>query len=333
MKTLEEIFGDFYSPLRLASTGKPLLISIGSRSIGKTTGWAIYILHQYLKHKRKFIYCRRNEIELMATAREYFGDAAAILKDGGWPIEKVRYFRGAYYLTLSGRDEELCGYALPLSQESKYKSGHYSDVWWIIYDEFVAPDKTKYLGRDEYKEYEYDCLIRLYQTVDRGIGRAFRNETRIIAMGNNLKAFESPVLVGCGASDIITDDVKFVNPKNTGWCVELTDTVAATETIRSSFGYLLSRDEQRKMNYENVGDVSSDFIKKLSGVMLPLCNLKHKDHVMGVYAVRDKGYIYICNQINSKETIAMTMENLPAAFWCSQIILKYLNTSFLHFLS
>lgn len=305
---LKNIFGKFYSPLHIVSSGKPLLISIGSRSIGKTTGWAIYLLYNFIVHMKEFIYCRRDDQELSKTCKDYFGDAVTILKRNGYNIKSFRYFRGEYLIDI-GNGEVCCGYAIALSQESKYKSGHYSHVWWIVYDEFVAPDKTKYLGRNEYREYEYDCLIRLYQTVDRGIDRAYRNETRIICMGNNLKAYESAIMIGCGASEIVTDASKFINPKNEGWCLELTDTVEATKDIKNSFGFILSRDEQKRMNYENASDDNSEFIGKLTGPMKPLCNFKYRNHIMGVYAVLSAGYIYICNTPNDRNTIAMTCED------------------------
>lgn len=302
---LEKLFGKFYSPLHIISSGKPLLISIGSRSIGKTTGWAIYILWLFLRDGKEFIYSRRTEKELLKTCKEYFNNAVDILNANGANIQGFRYWQGQYFITIGG-EEKRCGYAIALNQQSKFKSGNYSNVWWIIYDEFVAVDKTGYLGREEYIEYEYDCLIMLYQTVDRGIGRAFRNETRIICMGNNLRAYNSSVMIGCGASDLITDEAKFINPKNQGWCLELTDSVEATKDIQQSYGYILSRDEQKALNYDNVADDKSEFIGKKTGVFKPLCNLKYKDHVMGVYAEMAEGYIYVCNTPNSRETIAMT---------------------------
>ena len=57
----KDIYGDFYNPTRLISTGKPYLFSIGVRSSGKSTGWLIHLLKEYMRYDKQFIYLRRDK--------------------------------------------------------------------------------------------------------------------------------------------------------------------------------------------------------------------------------------------------------------------------------
>ena len=64
----KNIYGDFYNPTKILSYGKPMNISVGSRSSGKSTGFGIHLLKDFLKNKHQFIYVRRTEIELRNAA-------------------------------------------------------------------------------------------------------------------------------------------------------------------------------------------------------------------------------------------------------------------------
>ena len=43
----KDIYGDFYNPTKLISTGKPYLFSLGVRSSGKSTGWLIHLVKAF----------------------------------------------------------------------------------------------------------------------------------------------------------------------------------------------------------------------------------------------------------------------------------------------
>ena len=64
----KDIYGEFYSPVKLISTNKPYLFSLGVRSSGKSTGWLIHLLREFMRDGKQFIYLRRDKEELDATA-------------------------------------------------------------------------------------------------------------------------------------------------------------------------------------------------------------------------------------------------------------------------
>lgn len=303
-----KIFGDFYSPERTLSYHRPWIFSVGSRSIGKSTGWGIVFLKDFLDDGKKFIYVRRTDDELMVTCKTFFDSAVRILKNNGYNIASFEYRERNYWVKMEGEDKaRQCGTVLPLSQEQKYKSTNYEEYWNILYDEFISADPNKYLGSKSNITYEYDRCLSLYESVDRGVGRAFRNETRFVFLGNNSSYF-NPLFIALGIDEYLRTDTKICAPKDKLWIVEQTSKVKATEKIEHSFSYQLSNEKNRDYAFNNLNQEQKDdnFVMKLTNPMRPLLNMKYRGHLMGVYIVDELGKIYICNKTNNLFTLAMT---------------------------
>lgn len=287
-----DVYGKFYNPTKLLSYNKVLNFSIGSRSIGKSTGFAIFLLREFLEHGRQFIYCRRTMDETQLTAPTYFDNAVSILQSYGYDIGQVVYCGGTYTC-----DGKTCGYAIPLSLQQKYKSSNYSEVWYILYDEFmIMPgSQSRYIGGSSNASAEVDAMTSLYQTVDRGVGRAFRNECRIIFVGN-AGTFFNPFFVNYGIDRYLRPDTKYLSPKNDIYVVELTRETEATKEIKESNGYKISTEKTKQYAYENkYADLTGDkfIVKKPEGTYQPLCNFIMDGNTYGVYSYSKAGYIYI----------------------------------------
>lgn len=300
------IYGEFYSPLKLVSTNKPLCMSVGSRSIGKSTGFGIYFLTQYYEKGKKFIYCRRTDDELKRTAADYFGTPLSIMAHNG--ITHAIELKGDTY---TDESNNIVGYAIALNNEQKYKSMPFGDlgVKNILYDEFILPrgGERGYLGGSKNLTYEYDRLISLYQTVDREKGKAFRNDTRIYCCANNA-SFYNPLFLACHCDKFVSLDTKFCNPKKELWALELTNTVPATSKIKQSYGYLLASDSDKSRNYDNDSMIRDSQVQELHGVVTPLCNIKYSGNIYGVYVKEDIGICYVCERpADGRITIALTI--------------------------
>lgn len=289
-----KIYGDFYSPERLLSYGRPWMFSVGSRSIGKTTGWAIYILNHFIKTGHEFIYMRRDKDELMLTCQGYFDNAVAIINQNGGKIAEFKYDSRQYYIRMEGEEDfTLCGYAIDLNREYKRKSANYSKVEFIIYDEFLAPSARGYLGSKENFLYEYDRVYSLFCSVDRGIGQPFRNEAKIIFMGNNSSYF-NPLFLGLGIDKYVRADSKVIAPKGELWVLEQTSSVKATEAFKDSNVYKLGSQYQTMYTFENDnGESDNLFIEKTDKPKQILFNMKFDNVEMGVYYVINDNMIYI----------------------------------------
>lgn len=300
-----DLYGVFYNPIKVLSYGKFIIFSIGSRSIGKSTGWAIFLLTEFIDKGRQFIYVRRTQDETQLTAPTYFDNAANILIENGAPIKEVVYKGGVYFV-----DGKVAGYAIPLSLQQKYKSSNYSDVWYILYDEFmVMPGSTSgYLGGRTNSSAEVDAMSSLYQTVDRGIGRASRNETKIIFVGN-AGAYFNPFFINYHIDRYLRPDTKYLSPKNDIYVLEQTSETGATKTIKESNGYKMSTEKTRQYAYENkYADLgASAFIEKFEGRKLPLCNFSYEGDLYGLYRCNEAGFLYVCHKTcDGRQTIALT---------------------------
>lgn len=301
-----KIYGDFYSPERVLSYGRPWIFSVGSRSIGKSTGFGIWILQQYIKKKTRFIYVRRNEKELLSTCKNFFENAVSILNDFGTKIQ-VKYERKLYWASFDeGETWEECGTAIPLSMEQQYKSANLGEYGILLYDEFISRDPNKYLGNKASPLFEYDCCLSLYETVDRKKGESFQNQTIFIFTANN-SSYYNPLFMGLGIDEYLRTDTKICAPKGVPWVVEQTTSVKATERMQESYAYQLSDKKNRDYAFSNIGfDQRMNFVEKIKKPMRPLFNVSYAGHKMGIYSIDDEGVIYVCNKTNSLITIGLT---------------------------
>lgn len=288
----KDVYGKFYNPNKILSYGKVLNFTIGSRSIGKSTGWALFLLLEWINKGRQFIYVRRTKDELLETCVTYFDNAVDILKSLDYNIEEFYYKGGEYYL-----NGEECGFAIPLSLQQKYKSSNYSKVWWIVYDEFmIMPgSKSTYLGGSSNAMLEVDAMVSLFQTVDRGVGRAFRDECRIVFIGN-AGTFFNPFFINYGIDRLLRPETKFLCPKKDMYVLESTTETEATKEIKSSNGYKISTAKTKAYAYDNVyADLGSDaFIEKHPDAPHNmLCNIVMDGNTYGVYQYPQLGYLYV----------------------------------------
>ena len=286
----KNIYGDFYNPTKLISTGKALLACISPRSYGKSTGWFISILIDYLRTGHQFIYVRRTEDELDTTAPNVLNNPSQIInnyyKADNYEkcprIEECYYKSGKYYV-----NGKVAGFAVPLSLQQKRKSDDFSGVWWIIYDEFlVSAAGGSYLGGAKNPQKEIDALLSLFMTVDRGIGRAFRNECRIVLLGNNEK-YNSPIFHALGIDKFLTRETNFLNPKSERWALEQVRPVKAVADFENSNAYALSTEYNKQYAFGGLVEDDSAFIGKPSGKVQGLFNFHFCDTVYGVGILPD----------------------------------------------
>lgn len=262
-KYLEQCCGRFWTPKNILTYNKPWNFITGSRSVGKSTGLAIYFVLDYIVNKHKFVYSRRTKDETLLTCGTYFGNAISIINSKTEiRIQDFYYEGGHYYIKYNGMENpEECGHTIPLSLEQKYKSTNLSDVFNVIYDEFIAKDSTGYLGTAAHPETEYIHVLSLYQTIDRGIDTPYRNETRFFFSGNTATIY-NPLFLSLSISSYIDDRARFISPKNKLWVLERVAYVEALGDVETSFAYQLATEQERAYAYENKGADPTSFIKQ-----------------------------------------------------------------------
>lgn len=260
---IDKCSGKFYNPKKILTYNKPWNFITGSRSVGKSTGWAIYCVLDFLENGHKFIYVRRTKDEVLLTAPTFFGNAVPIINaHTDYKIKSVEYSKQKYFVVYEEDGEETkveCGMVIPLSLEQKYKSADLSDYFNVIYDEFIAKNTSQYLGSAQTPDREYKACLSLYQTIDRGIDRPYRNETKFFFLGNTATVY-NPLFLSLEIATYVTNapDAKIIAPKNKLWILQRIETVDALEDIQDSYAYQLADDEERAYAYENRGTETLD---------------------------------------------------------------------------
>lgn len=294
----------FWSPDHILSYNRQWMITIGSRSIGKSTGWMIYLLKQYMEKGERFIYIRRTDDEVKLTAKTCCDSACIILN-----IHSVEANRGYFLLKRKEDSEpEICGMYFSLSMAYKYKSANFGDNNYknIIYDEFINIDKTKYLGTKDNITYEFDRALELYQTVDRRVGKPFTNETKFIFVAN-LATYYNPIFIGLGIDKYLRTDSKNIAPKGKQWVVEQINKVEATNDYKDSVAYKLADNKNKQYAYENVAfDEKMNFVAKINKPMYGLFDIRYNNETFGVYKLKDYDVLYICQHSNKIKTVCIT---------------------------
>ena len=287
----------WFSLRRPLSYGRHFIAITGKRSTGKSTGTSLYILMNYLETGNGWIYTRRTKDEMDVTAPTWFDNAVAILNSYITDSKnklKVEYKGGEYFV-----NGVMAGMAIPLSLQQKYKSTNLSFTYFIIYDEFIAFEGTGYLGGATNPLKEYRALLSLFQSSDRTVGKAFRNEVIIIALGNNDSLF-NPLYMGLGVDKFIRTDTHFLAPKGEEWVVMQmkAEDAEEAEAYKNSVGYKLSDERTRDYAYENLSKeetAKTTFIQKITTQLKPLCNLHFDGYDMTMSINYNEGYVYVAH--------------------------------------
>ena len=299
-KYLDACAGGFYNLKKILTYNRPWSFITGSRSVGKSTAVAIFFICDYLKNGNKFIYTRRTKDETLYTCATFFSNAVAIINDKTeFQINKLWYDGGKYWLKRDGReDAEQCGCIIPLSQEQKHKSNNYSEYCNLVYDEFICQDSTNYLGSKATPYREYRAALSLYQTIDRGIEKPFRNETRFFFLGNTATIY-NPIFLSLNISGYIESNSRFIAPKNKLWILERVEAVDATAEIEKSFAFLLSGEDERNYAYRNKGYDKEAYIKHPpENSRHYICTLCYTGRKFGVWTDEKTDKFYIDKYAN-----------------------------------
>ena len=279
----------FYSPMKALNYRRPAVIIVGHRSGGKSAGVARYCLFNAIINNRKFIYIRRRKDELDKTKKKFFDQAINIINrsDLGFKIVYFDCVAGDYMMTVNKdgvnyeddlydkngekieeteeekqdriRKETIkrsvkVGSTIALSESQKVKSGFdFSDVDSIVFDEFIAEHQTQYLGSYTTPDVEYENLISLFMSCDRGVGQYFRNETRMFLIGNMANVY-NPILLKWGVNKYLrmSKDAKFIAPKGEGWVLQsVQPSKKFVEAAKKSNALLLMDESERNYNLGN----------------------------------------------------------------------------------
>ena len=301
----------FFCLDKILTYNKPWNFITGPRSCGKTTAVAIFLLLDFLYNGHMFIYTRRTKDELDITKTKFFGDAVKILNSKlNLGIEYVTMNGFDYYIKMVGenQEEQLCGTSYYISKEEKLKSGGIF-VYNAVYDEFISQDSTGYLGTLEAPK-EYEKVLELYATLDRGVNTPYRNEVRFFFLGNTATIY-NPIFTELNVVQYIQETSKIISPKSEAWLLQQLsiDDVRALEDYKNSFLYSLSNERQRDYNFNNKGRDDNTFIERKPDNARPIFTLKVQARPYGVYLLDGIFYLARAQFATKTEVFALDVNS------------------------
>lgn len=291
-----ELTDGWYSLQPLLDYNRHLIMSVGMRSSGKSTGTSLYLLMWFLDRGQGWIYSRRDKDEVDDTADSWFDNALEILNSYITNEEdkiEMEYKGRRYYVW-----GELAGIAVSLKKQQKLKSKNLSWVKWQVYDEAITMDGKGYIGGMVDPEKEYDYIMSLRTTADRAVGKAYRNEVVVIVLANN-ESFFNPIYMSIGADKYIRMDTHFLAPKGEEWVVQQMrpEDSPNAKDYEDTVAYKLASKRMRQRDFENYNDEQvaiNAFVQKINKPMKTVCNLHYDGYDMQLKVDYNAGKLYIC---------------------------------------
>lgn len=301
----------YYSPNALLSYNRILNCVIGARGIGKSFAFKEHPIRRFIKYGEQFIYLRRYRSELKKI-KNYFNDVAFKFPDHKFEVKGREFYI----------DEQLFGWAIPLSSWQSEKSNAYPDVTLIVYDEFIREkDNSGYLPN------EVEALLNFMDTVFRN-----RNNVRCVCLSNAVTIVNPYFLY----FNIIPDTDKRFNAYQS-IVVEIPDSTDFTNKRKQTkFGQLIANTDYGDMSLDNefVNDVDT-FISKRTPESRFQFTVIYKGMTMGIWVDVEAGLMYLSqdHDPSARFVYAMTSEDLKEntmlmSTWRSNYHLKKLVSAF-----
>lgn len=155
----------YYTLQRVLSFNSLINIIIGERGVGKSYTCKKHVINRFIKKNEQFVYLRRYKTELKSSVPKFFDD---IIANNEFPEAKFKVKNNLFYI-----DDNIAGYALPLSTANILKSTSFAQVKTIIFDEFII-DKGCY----HYLQNEVEQFLDIIETIAR------LRDVRVFMLGN-----------------------------------------------------------------------------------------------------------------------------------------------------
>lgn len=156
-------------------------ILIGGRGIGKTDSSLRYVMDQ----EGRFLYMRNTDAQLEKTISSAMNPFKKLNARLGYNIRFES--EKDHYNIVSGGDPEndvepnLIGYGFSLSTFDNFRGSDFSDVTWIVIDEFI---QRRRLAFDQYK-----AFCEMYETVNRNRELDGEEPVKVLFLSNSQQLY------------------------------------------------------------------------------------------------------------------------------------------------
>lgn len=266
---MESLYWDIKKPLSYNCLWNFIL---GMRGGGKTYGSLKYAVEQYLKNRKlgikwQFMYVRRmkTELEKLTIAR---GGRLFKAVQEEFPTHTLKAESNILYC-----DDEVIGYAQPLSTASILKSDAFPDVKLIIFDEFIIDNRGTY----HYLKDEVTKFLDLYETVAR------TRDVTVLFLSNAVTV-TNPYFDYFHLNKPANGDIQHFGQSKEILVQNFVSRQLADFKKESRFGKIIAKSEYLDYAYENEWLLdNTDFVEKKTQRSRYYLTLRYKDNWIGIW--------------------------------------------------
>ena len=280
----------YYDLTKILSYNAFLNFLIGERGVGKTYSTSKFVTKQFIKKGEEFCYIRRYKTELKKSVSKFFE-----------PLIANNEFEGHNLITKGDKfyiDDKVAGYSMTLSTAQDLKSTNFSNVKYIIFDEFIIEE-----GQKHYLRNEVENFLGLVETIAR------MRDVKIFLLANAV-TIANPYFIFFDISLPYNTDIKTY--KDGLILVQYMYNEEYRKAKKESkLGRLTEGTEFSKYAIENNFRLDNkDFIEHKSGTSRFCFAIKYHEQIYGVWFDYSIGKIFVSNDYNENGQIfACTLDD------------------------
>lgn len=260
---------------------------ITERGLGKTFGAKVAMIKHFLRTGEQFVYVRRYKTELDTSLVTFWND----IQNNGFFDDLSLKVKRSKLLTEFTCDNEVCGYAVPLSTSNILKSTAFPKVKYIIFDEYLLWPGSPY----HYLKNEVTMLLELMETVFR------LRDGKVIMLGNAINVYTSPYFAYWDLD--IDFDKEFKSYQNGSILVQYAKNDEYRKVKKASkFGKLIEGTDYGRYAIDNQDiTMNNYFISKKPSNSNFMCLLIINGTKIGMWISKD-GDIYLSSKYDPNTT-------------------------------
>lgn len=284
-------FMKYYSLRKCLSYNRYLNILIGGRGIGKTYQLKKYVIEQYLKSKKQFVWLRRYKTEIKEATDGFFTK-----HKNNYPDHKFEIKGKTAYI-----DGEQAGRFIALTNADILKgSDDFSAVTTIVYDEFIIDNKSSFR---RYLPNELRVFTDLQETIFRT-----RQDGKVFMLANAL-SMVNPYCLAFGIkfhySPLFKNDLIYAEMLST--TNELAFAKATTPQNKLATKYLPEYNEYA--NNESFLNDDYSQIERKPKDSIQLFNIKTNNNIIYFFFASSSQALYAC-QSGDPKTNPLTVNKI-----------------------
>ncbi len=280
----------FYDLSKILTYNAFLNFLIGERGVGKTYSTSKFVTKQFINKGYEFAYVRRYKTDLKKSVPKFF---EALIKNEEFPDHNLSVKGDKFFI-----DDKIAGYSMTLSTAQDLKSSNFSNVKYIIFDEFIIEE-----GQKHYLKNEVENFLGLVETIAR------MRDVKIFMLANAV-TIANPYFVFFDITLPYNTDIKTY--KDGLILVQYMKNEEYRKAKReSNFGKLIEGTEFASYAIDNQMRLDNkDFIEHKSGTSKFSFAIKYKDQIYGIWFDYNIGKIFVSNDYNENgQLFACTLED------------------------